>query len=556
MSLLRILLTAVWLSHAVFGFILAPTTRTNIHSLSSFISRHRDEFPSSPVSTSLTLALEGESHTSLVSENGSVLDQVLHNPTFWSFNVMLVIVFLLYSWESFVEYAKEECPPAIVPVIEKILGEMGGLGFIGLLLSALLNQAAFGEVVGNISERFLGEPSTLLESFEFLHEVFFQAAIAFFATSAFIIVRVLMSFKAILELSSEQSENFGGSDAASQELSCTVARILNAPTLEKATLIRNCDEQEGLECEVDLEDGFVRKLAVQQVNPLWRELTLTPRARASEILVLRERLKKEFNLDEDFEIRKYLEQGFATCNLDLVEISPLSWVPLIPLIALANSVDLSHDVVNPAAGNSVETSGFFLSTPLFFFPKLLIELLNIGWFAINFVKMTSIKNMLLPTVVRVEGEEGRGRLLPPAVEFDDQRKAFQANSSPFWISWIEKIYATPATNRLEELFGIAGGSGLSFYLNSIKFQTWLVVASLVVFTSNILPRDVYALTHLDSVQVGSPENLVPEVLVFGLFALINVTQIFVVPITVLNFCLISCVESFVDTEAQEDIPNA
>ncbi|KAL3928160.1 MAG: hypothetical protein SGBAC_012767 [Bacillariaceae sp.] len=470
---------------------------------------------------------------------------------------MLLIVFLLYSWESFVEYAKEECPPAIVPVIEKMLGEMGGLGFIGLLLSALLNQAAFGEVVGNTSERFLGESSILLESFEFLHEVFFQAAIAFFSTSAFIIVRVLLSFQAILELTTEQGgENFGGSDAASQELSCSVARILEAPTIEIASLIRNCEEMEDLDCEVDLEDDFVKKLAVeQQINPLWRELTLTPKARAAQILVLRERLKKEFNLNEDFEIRKYLEQGFATCNLDLVEISPLSWVPLIPLIALAASVDLSHEVVNAAAGNSVETSGFFLSTPLFFIPKLLIELLNIGWFAINFVKMTTIKNMLLPTVVRVEDDEGRGRLIPPAVEFDDQRKTFQENSSPLWIAWLERIYATPATNRLEELFGVAGGSGLSFYLNSIKFQTWLVVASLVVFTSNILPRDVYALTHLDSVQVGSPENLVPEVLVFGLFALINVTQIFFVPITVLNFCLISCVESFVDTEAQESAPN-
>lgn len=445
MILLRILLPIVGLSHTIFGFHLAPTNRANIHALSSIpTSHHHHAFLTSlpAVSTSLTLgAVEGESHASslFVTESSSILDQVLHNPTFWNFNVMLLIVFLLYSWESFVEYAKEECPPAIVPVIEKMLGEMGGLGFIGLLLSALLNQAAFGEVVGTTSERFLGESSILLESFEFLHEVFFQAAIAFFATSAFIIVRVLLSFQAILELTSEQGgENFGGSDAASQELSCSVARILEAPTIEIASLIRNCEELEDLDCEVDLEDDFVKKLAVeQQINPLWRELTLTPKARAAQILVLRERLKKEFNLNEDFEIRKYLEQGFATCNLDLVEISPLSWVPLIPLIALAASVDLSHEVVNPAAGNSVETSGFFLSTPLFFIPKLLIELLNIGWFAINFVKMTTIKNMLLPTVVRVEDDEGIGRLIPPAVEFDDQRKTFQENSSPLWIAWLE-----------------------------------------------------------------------------------------------------------------------
>ncbi|CAJ1963464.1 unnamed protein product [Cylindrotheca closterium] len=159
---------------------------------------------------------------------------------------------------------------------------MGGLGFIGLLLSALLNQAAFSEIVGNTSERFLGESSILLESFEFLHEVFFQAAIAFFAASAFIIVRVLLSFKAILELTSEQGdngENFGGSDAASQQLSCSVARILEAPTIEKAILISNFEEQEGLEYEVDLDDDYVKRLAIEQVNPLWRELTLTPKGK-------------------------------------------------------------------------------------------------------------------------------------------------------------------------------------------------------------------------------------------------------------------------------------
>lgn len=443
MTFLRIILCILGLFHAALGFHLLPTTGTRIQSLHSSVT-NLHAFDTS----SLAIAVDAESHASIVQQDSSILDQILHNPTFWSVNVMLVIVLLLYTWESFVEYAKEECPPAIVPVIEKILGEMGGLGFIGLLLSALLNQAAFGEIVGSVSERFLGEPEVLVESFEFLHELFFQAAMAFFGTAAFIIVSVLQSFQAILDLTSELGENLGGADESSQQLSCSIARVLNAPTVEQATLIRNREDQEKVDSEVSLDDSFIENLVVkEQGNPLWQELSLSPKARAAQILVLRERLKNEFNLPEDFEIRKYLEQAFAKSNLDLVEISPLSWVPLIPLISLAYSVDISHEVANPSAGNSVETSGFFLSTPSFFIPKLLIEVLGIVWFLVNFVKMASIKNMLLPTVIRIEGEEGRGRLMPPAVEFNEQRKAFQSKSSPFWIAWIE-------VRRKRELFGV------------------------------------------------------------------------------------------------------
>lgn len=459
---------------------------------------------------------------------------------------MMVIVGLLYGWEQFVEYAKEEAPAPIIPVIEKILGEMGGVGFIGLVISVLLNQAALGETVGDISEQFLGEKDILLESFEFLHETFFQAAIAFFATSAFIIVRVLWSFQAIFELTDEDDVM---SSSECDSVSRKVASILDAPTIEKATRVGRFLEQDNPECVVDMDDSFAEECMVEQRNPVWRELKLSPKARGAEILVIRERLKKEFNLSDDFQIRTYLENAFASCNLDLVEISPLSWIPLIPAIALANTVDLTHDVISPSAKNAFETCGYFLSTPFFFIPKLSIEALCLGWGFHNFWKMASIKSMLMPTVVRLEGEDGTGQLLPPAVESDSRREEFQARSTPFWAKPVEQLYAAPATNRVEELFGVAGGNGLSLYLNSIKFHTWLVVTSLVVFTSNILPRDLYALTHLDTVKVGDPENLIPEVAVFGFFALVNIAQLAVQPTTVLNFCLISCVEDNVDSAA-------
>ena len=43
---------------------------------------------------------------------------------------MLTIVGLLKGWESAVEEVQERSPPAVRPVIDRVLGEIGGLGFV------------------------------------------------------------------------------------------------------------------------------------------------------------------------------------------------------------------------------------------------------------------------------------------------------------------------------------------------------------------------------------------------------------------------------------------
>lgn len=44
---------------------------------------------------------------------------------------MLTIAGLLYLWEESVEWLREEIPEALLPVVESILAEIGGFGFIG-----------------------------------------------------------------------------------------------------------------------------------------------------------------------------------------------------------------------------------------------------------------------------------------------------------------------------------------------------------------------------------------------------------------------------------------
>ena len=98
-------------------------------------TRRRRDRPS----TALALASGAEaglfSSLSLANADAGLLS----SPVFWSVTVMLTIVGLLKGWESAVEEVQERSPPAVRPVIDRVLGEIGGLGFRDGLRSHLLH---------------------------------------------------------------------------------------------------------------------------------------------------------------------------------------------------------------------------------------------------------------------------------------------------------------------------------------------------------------------------------------------------------------------------------
>ena len=67
-----------------------------------------------------------------------------------------------------------------------MLGEIGGLGFIGLFLSLFATTSdpdrGLGRISCTLSEEFLGEREILLETFESLHGYFFEVGIVAFFT--------------------------------------------------------------------------------------------------------------------------------------------------------------------------------------------------------------------------------------------------------------------------------------------------------------------------------------------------------------------------------------
>ena len=55
-------------------------------------------------------------------------NSILHNPTLWSILAMTSIVGLLVAWEETIHNLRHNTPKPILPVIDSMLAEVGGLG--------------------------------------------------------------------------------------------------------------------------------------------------------------------------------------------------------------------------------------------------------------------------------------------------------------------------------------------------------------------------------------------------------------------------------------------
>jgi hypothetical protein len=79
---------------------------------------------------------------------------------------------------------------------------------------------------------------------------------------------------------------------------------------------------------------------------------------------------------------------------------------------------------------------------------------------------------------------------------------------------------------------------------------WLSVSSLVSFGSQILLRDAAALSA--GAAVGAPDRVPLEIGVYGLFCLLNILELALVPTTFLNLGLIEVVEDFVERQSRAE----
>jgi len=429
-------------------------------------------------------------------------------------------------------------PKAIVPVIDSMLAEIGGLGFIGLFLSTAVTGGPLGNVIGALSEEFLGDEELLLETFEFLHTFFFEVGISFFVVAGIVVGAVLREVQKLSEISELALDADGDGEVTLDEL---------ADGLNVESMIVDLDG-DGVIDQYEIAEAL-RIVAANEKNVFFEELSMTDTERAGECLVIRERMIEQMGLSETFEIENYFAEVFGQELKKNVELSPVTWLPLIPLIAIDNSVDLTRDVVSAASSNAFESCGFFFASPWVLNSTIFLQILSLVWAIFNFWKFASIKRMLLPTLVKGSGG-GEAILLPPRYEDEQLRKEF--NSSPFIFEWAEQFFtnggsdASPPTNAHEELFGAVGAKFKKSFGTSFQFHTWLTVALITYSTSQIVLRDGAALFL--GAEAGNPDTIMPEIILWSIFTASSIFQLSLAPTTFLNYCFVVGVEKYTKGE--------
>jgi hypothetical protein len=448
------------------------------------------------------------SHEEVQGDDGGLLASIL--PAVGSSIIMFTIVGLLYLWEESVEWLRETVPKALRPVVESILAEIGGLGFIGLILQSFLGNTVVKDELEGWSMVFFGEDDIMVENFEFLHSAFFQVGVGFFIVAGAMTVVGIQKLNEIKMVEGLEVDNATGACVVTPEVLCKYIPV-----------------KEGNEN------------VIPGGNNLLEELVMGKEERAGRVLLMRMQVLKLFpHLPDTFRIETMVQASFAQNLYNLVEVSPLTWIYLIPALSLANALDLSHDVINSASPNAADSVGYFFSTPSVIGPSVFTVVLSVVWGVWNCWKLTQIKYMMMP---RLEKNlvNGKTEVLPPLMESTSSRRRF--DSSPPWVRPIESIWAKTPTTSLDELFGKAGAAGLNLYRNSIKYQTWLCLTHVVFFGTQIVPRDIIAIST--GAAVGDPSHLRAELISYSLFVLVSLFQLAVVsPRAFWNFCLVEVLE--------------
>ena len=219
------------------------------------------------------------------------------------------------------------------------------------------------------------------------------------------------------------------------------------------------------------EDEIKDALRSAEPPSIWEEVFADADRIRAETLVIRERFIQTCRVDKSFAIEEYFIPIYGRNLEEFVELAPVAYFLFVPWIALSQAVDIPRHIVNPNSPIAGQACGYFLATPSFFWVSSVSTAILLLWGAWNFIKLQKIKEMLSPTLVRDANAEQSEVLLPPRYENEEFLKEYEERASPAIVNFIESIWAKPATNNHERLFGTAGAAGPALYRNSIKYHT-------------------------------------------------------------------------------------
>jgi hypothetical protein len=207
----------------------------------------------------------------------------------------------------------------------------------------------------------------------------------------------------------------------------------------------------------------------------------------------------------------------------MVEFSPFTWLPLVPVMAFMQQIKLLHEA---SLGDDLAavTAGFYVSTPLFFVLIVVIELFGIAWSLYNWCHLYAIKTMLRPHAAL--SERGTVTVNMPKVYERDALEEYNARWC--WLLSVTHVLAlatgmhAPAEHAHHSLFGRAGRRGPELLLLSIKLNTWFLAMGATFTFTSLVNIDIISLT-----KHGYSASVVAELTLYGINGLSFVMLLFV-----------------------------
>jgi len=297
-----------------------------------------------------TLHCKGRSrHVRVVKRlaTASSIHLIRRTALFFSCNAMLTFSLLgmLKFYEKVVHKTRHSLPRCFLPVVDSILSEMAGLGFIGLILG-LISKGGPSSWIARMSEWCFGDSHMILHQIEFLHTYFFWVSVAFFFSCSFILLYVFRTFKHLGDIAQHIPllEAVGELDAE------MVARSKGKIDRQRSTI----------------EFVNFRKRFIKQVQD-------------SGIAV-----------PTNFKFFEYLQECAADHLRELVNINPLGCALLLwlPVVMLGMLVEERKKGL---------LGGSHLCAPWFFVPMLMFNCVLAAWAIWTFWRMRQIRRKLTPT---------------------------------------------------------------------------------------------------------------------------------------------------------------
>ena len=441
--------------------------------------------------------------------------------------VMIFTLALLWAFELCVEAAREKLPEALHPVIGRMLAELAGVGTIGLLQKLLL--AFFGNSVESMSVLCFGEADALVEVFEFLHTRIFEVAVVFFLVASNLLGAYIkqkhMLTTAIIAADTDHDGKVTpqefvaafGEDSLNQKEPGVFAQLLS------------------------LASGSGGQLAIVDEYMFRRRFKLS------------QKLPKQWGFEATGE---YMEAYASYVLEEIVEFSPWTWLPLVPVVALLEQIKIAHGVLGEDVDGKVV--GFMFLSPLSVC-TLLIGVVGMAWGYYNFAVLLAAKQMVKPKPTT--NKSGLMEIDQPALFEEDElgmkrlevhleeHKGLLAVTKV--IAGVMRMGDEVHDNDTHRLFGPLGSHAPHLFLQLIKLHTWLLVSS-VVFTFQICLRAAFMLGTRGF--FAAPAGTVQEVLLYG-FATLNFgfMLFFKAPATTKIYSQVTTVEGFMQKQFVDKI---